>query len=441
MEQAKPKNSYLGPMIIVGTLAILILILITVVGIFLFANQFDSSQSGRLNLFIGSNPLNQIDFDEIDPALALSSLGGMPESDVILEAIDKDRPETALASLLFHPTLTNNETAGGFLQLAMTYGNQDKNKATFSNKMACQVATLAPNMPDTVRADIFLQAGEGLIELDEPSLAKLCLNQAFTIASKSPFLQAAHRRDIFERLQKNYIIFGERELARESLNLSANPPQLTLITEEQTVLPKNEAVPVPQDIQEVEANRWRAAQELAALLVERGGTAPQEVIDTLTEALIAEDQQKLSFYESEITKTTQLSKKIDFILAQIAWMSIKYRVARRGYGITLVPQWEAEAEQIRADLTKAYENLFTLYADLIVALPDVSRIDKAAEERLRSEILAGELGRYPNYPEEQRRKQLLDATEQLKTSQPAIGIFVGVDNIDNQQMYRLIPIE
>ena len=114
MEQAKPKSSYLGPMIIVGTLAILIIILITTSSIFYFANQFDSNQSGPLNPFVSSSPLNQIDVDEIDPALALASLGGMPESDVILEAIDKARPEAALAGLLFNPTLTNKEAPGGF---------------------------------------------------------------------------------------------------------------------------------------------------------------------------------------------------------------------------------------------------------------------------------------------------------------------------------------
>ena len=112
MQQAKPKNSYLSAIIIVSTLAILIIILIMVVGIFLFAGQFGSDSSSQINPLIGSNPINQINVDHIDPALALASLGGMSESDVILEAIDKARPETALAGLLFHSTLTNKESAG-----------------------------------------------------------------------------------------------------------------------------------------------------------------------------------------------------------------------------------------------------------------------------------------------------------------------------------------
>ena len=103
-----------------------------------------------------------------------------------------------------------------------------------------------------------------------------------------------------------------------------------------------------------------------------------------------------------------------------------------------MPEWEAQAEQIRADLTKTYENLYALYADLIIALPEVSQIDKATEEKLRREVLAGELGRYPNYPEEQRRQQLLDATNQLITTQPELNIFVGISQIANRPVYRLI---
>jgi hypothetical protein len=92
-------------------------------------------------------------------------------------------------------------------------------------------------------------------------------------------------------------------------------------------------------------------------------------------------------------------------------------------------------------LTKTYETLFALYADLIVALPEVSQIDKATEERLRREILAGELGRYPNYPEEQRRRQLLDATNQLIITQPELNIFVGVGQLTGQEIFRLYSPE
>jgi hypothetical protein len=63
-----------------------------------------------------------------------------------------------------------------------------------------------------------------------------------------------------------------------------------------------------------------------------------------------------------------------------------------------VPEWEAESEEIRATLTKSYETLYALYADQVVALPQASQVSKATEERLRLEILAGELGSLPKLP-------------------------------------------
>jgi hypothetical protein len=113
---------------------------------------------------------------------------------------------------------------------------------------------------------------------------------------------------------------------------------------------------------------------------------------------------------------------------------VKYRIARRGYGISLVPEWESQAESIRAELTKSYELLFALYADLIVAIPNADQIDLATEEVLRRENLAGILGRYPNYPAEQRLAQLLQATAHLVESRPGEKMrvvvlpYAGVDS-------------
>ena len=214
-----------------------------------------------------------------------------------------------------------------------------------------------------------------------------------------------------------------------------------MITEERAILPKNRPVLLTTEIQESEAKRWLAAQELAAQLVSLGGNASPEAVTALADALVLEDLLKLAYFDNELENATLLSKRLDLILAKIAWLSVKYRVARNGYGLSLVPEWEEQAEQIRADLTKTYEPLYALYSDLIIGLPEVSQIDKATEERLRTEILAGELGRYPNYPEEQRRTQLLNATEQLIKTQPELGIFVGVGTVDDREMFTLTTLE
>lgn len=449
MQQVRTKNPHLGLIIVVSTLTILMLILLAAVGIFLFGGQLSGASSANVSSLLGRNPLNAINTGEIDPALALASLGGVSESDVIIEAIRKNRAETGLAALLYRPTVADKESAGDFLLLAGAFrANGNPEKSFLCYQLAGTVATLSPNLPDTARTDILLESGEQLINLNQVEWAKFYLDQAFMLAAKSPFLQAAHRRSVFEKLQKNYITLYEspynvaeaRLLARQSLDLMAKPVNSVLDPDKQAViLPQtNEAITLSQEGQQAEALRWTRAQELAALLVERGGKAPPKAITDLKMALLGEDEQKLPFYDNELAVTTQISRKIDITIAKIDWLSTKYRLAKQAYGFSIIPEWEAQAEQIRANLTKSYESLFALYADLIIALPEVSQIDKATEEKLRREVLAGQLGRYPNYPEEQRRRQLVDATNQLITTQPELNIFLGVGEIAGQPVYRLI---
>lgn len=209
---------------------------------------------------------------------------------------------------------------------------------------------------------------------------------------------------------------------------------MVTVVEAPPVLPVAEPPLMSLEVQQAEAARWEAAQALSSALVVRGGYAPPELVAALREALIAEDQVKLPYFNSQLAAAPQLSVQISIVQARINWLSTKYRIARRGYGISLVPEWEIQAESIRAELTKSYELLYALYADLIIAIPDAEQIDLATEEILRRENLVGSLGRYPNYPAEQRIAQLLQATAHLVESRPGEKMrvvvlpYAGVDS-------------
>lgn len=429
------RRTHLGLLVVVIVFAILMFIVLTAVGVLLFTTQLRPARPVNLGFITFSSPL---DVEQVDPALALASLGGVPGADLITEAAEKSRPETALAETLFQPQLSDTESAGSFLLLAPIYAERgEQEKSLFCYRMAGIIATLSPELPTTTRADLFFQVSEGLMAFGENESAKFYLDQAFVLALRSPFLQRVHRRQIFEQLQRNYIALGERGLARRSLDLSANPPDLEFLADEGFLITAGQPVVLPPDVQEAEAHRWLRAQELAAILVERGGNAPAEVYEALHIALLEEDAQKMPFYETELAAEAQLSRKIDLILAQIDWLSIKYRVARQGYGLSLVPEWDEQPEKIRADLTKAYEALFALYADLMVTLPTAGQIDRGTAEKLRREVLAGELGRYPNYPEQQRKKQLLEAMAKLIATQPELNIYVDLRQIGDEELFTL----
>jgi hypothetical protein len=381
------------------------------------------------------DPLTLVNADRIDPALAVAGLGGVGDADLVARAVAQARADTALASLVFSPSIEDRESAGDFLLLASRYRSDNRPEhATASYRLAGTIATLSPDLPDTLRADTFVLAGEGLAGLKEFGLAQLYLDQAYNIAAVSPYLQAATRRTIFQRLNQGYRAIGDRERARISLEQSAEPFPMVTVAEAPPVLPAAEPPLMSLEAQQAEARRWQAAQGLATALLERGGNAPPELVAALREALIAEDQAKLPDFDAQLAAAPQLSVQISVIQTRINWLAVKYRVARRGYGISLVPEWEAQAEAIRAELTKSYELLFALYADLIVAMPNAEQIDSATEEILRREILAGTLGRYPSYPAEQRVAQLLQATAHLVESRPAEEMrvvvlpYAGVDS-------------
>jgi len=381
------------------------------------------------------DPLTLVNAEAIDPALAVAGLGGVADSDLVAQALTQARADTAFAILVFSPSIGDQETAGDFLLLANRYRDDNRpEQAVVCYRLAGTIATLSPDLPDTVRADISILAGEGLADLGEFGLAQLYFDQAYNIVTASPYLQAATRRNILQRLHQGYQAIGDRERARLSLEQSAEAFPPVTVTESPPVLPVAEPPPLSLEVQQAEAARWEAAQTLTTLLVERGGHAPTEFVTALGEALVAEDQAKLPYFDAQLAATPQLSVQISVVQARINWLAIKYRVARRGYGISLVPEWEAQAEAIRAELTKSYELLYALYADLIVAMPDADQIELGAEEILRREILAGTLGRYPNYPAEQRIAQLLQATVQLVESRPgekmrvAVLPYAGVDS-------------
>jgi tetratricopeptide (TPR) repeat protein len=425
MQRTNQRRTVLGVVILVSLLAIFVSIVLTTVIIFLVTNRLSKPKSADLS----DDKAVMLDIGKIDPALALVSLGGIPEDDLLVEAIEKARPETALSAMLFYPFSPNRETAGNYLRLAVAYGETSElDKAVFCYRQAATIAVLSPNIPDNVRADIFLQAGEGLAALNKVDLSNLYLGQAFILATYSPYLQAVQRRTIFERLNRLYLQLGERLLARQSLDFSANPPPIMTLTGTASNLAPIEPTASSEAIQQVEAIRWQKAQQLAALLVERGGNAPEETYLDLRQALIQEDEQKLSLLEEELVATPQVSGKINVIATQIKWLTTKYKIAKLGYGISLVPEWETDVVQIEAQLTQSYARLFELYDELIVALPEVSQINEAKQEKLRREILFGELGQYPNYPKEMLHQQLVEVTNQILEDRPEVKIVFGTDS-------------
>ncbi len=385
------------------------------IGAFFFLRARQRTVTVRLNW---SNPIAEIKVEKVWPGVALLPLTDVDDLTAINQALAEDELESACALIVFSTELSDQERAGSLLLLGQRYNARgDRAKAKLCYRLVNTIATLSPALSDFDRANAYLQSGQGLYNLKDGDEAKFNYDLARTVALYSPYLKKTHRQRILDRLIEAYRALGEDRAEWEDLEnhimLESDEP-LALNPEEELLLGdlfKQEVV-LPE-IQEAAAERQRIAQALLDHFRERGGEAPERLIYDLAVALQVEDAVRLGTYEANLVTSSQLSDKIALAWAEVNWLTLKYVVALKGYGLSLVPEWEDQLGKIQSELSKAYEQLYALYGEQIIALPEASSIDRAWVEVLRQEIQVGRLGLYPNYPEERLIEKLREATEQL----------------------------
>jgi hypothetical protein len=175
----------------------------------------------------------------------------------------------------------------------------------------------------------------------------------------------------------------------------------------------------------LEEARRQAAFSLLQTLSETGA-APADQVAALASALQVEDAAKLALYRQELDATTQPSRRANVHWHTIRWLTLKYQVASRAFGISILPEWEAQVADIQSSLSTAYENLLFDYEDLVTALPDASLVGPGSYRVRRLVTLAGRLGQYPNYREQQMAEAIREAASSLIAAGFVDHLFVDV---------------
>ncbi len=121
---------------------------------------------------------------------------------------------------------------------------------------------------------------------------------------------------------------------------------------------------------------------------------------------------------------------------QVAWLTIKYRVARVAYGTSLVAVWEGSAPQIASQLSAAYTNLIDSYSRRLDTLAagdaEVGRL-----QLLQQALLWVRLGLFPAPVESTLSAQLSSASQQLWTRRGSAGLVIITQDDDGQHFYLL----
>jgi hypothetical protein len=392
------------------------------------------------------DPIVEVVPEEITPDLVLFPLAGAAELETVDAAIANWDLETAYAVLVYGLSFSDGQRIGRLILLGDRFAEAERDdRATLCYQQIYDTAVLSPMLNDPARADALLAAAKGWAALEQTTQALNAYDQVYVIAVGSPYLQMAHRRDLLTALEMAYRDMGD--LARAEA-YRAKIVELEELGGLQALAPTGEAPELPMGDEAISSPEVGALEEARreaafALLqsLSRGGEPSANRVGNLAQALQAEDAAKMSLYQQELEAATQLSRRINIHWQVIRWLMIKVQVATAGFGFSVVPEWEAQLADIQSALSKAHEDLFFDYEDLVTALPEASLMGPGRYEVRRQVILAGRLGRYPNYPAQQMAEKLQDAVDSLIAAGSVDQLFADVAAEEEGLRFFLSPAQ
>ncbi len=310
---------------------------------------------------------------DIEPSIALLSLAGHDDLQVLRKAVEEGELETAYVTLAFSTSLEDQERLGKWISLAQAFAESGQHrKALISYGQAYNTALLNPYLSDLERAEALIAIGKDLERMGERERALFVLRQAEALVLSSPYLKKAQRIALAQKLGKE---INPDEFA-------SNSAQPAPISKDFAILPESYYN---------SKEREKLAQALASSTTKKN-------IQALREALKSEDSARLALYQEKISSEESLPRKVGWILEKIAWLTLKYRIAIGGFGLSLVPEWEVDAPIIKKELANSYNELFTIYAEQAVSLPESPSAERAWSEIAALKAYYALIGLYPEAP-------------------------------------------
>lgn len=387
---------------------LLILTVIAAVGaaVLILTDRFTSAASPWVS------PLSAIKAGAINPALALRPLSDTPDQTVVDEALAAGSSETALAALLYSTSLDDQTRAAGLLTLATRFaGASQKERAALAARTAVDVAILSPTMPDYNRVASLAQAAQILAGAGKSGEAIHALSTAAVIAQHSGRIDSSYRQRLLEGLASDAGRMGRKDVERE-LRAALNS-ELPALDTTRAVLPKL-LIPLTgngngawSELDAATAERISLARALIASLEGNSPTPSETVRQSLEKALVREDRLREQVYGNGITQGDNLLQRVAYARARMDWLALKWRVARQGFGMALVPAWESQERDIEANLQDACDDYFVILRDAAISLPSQSEAVQGALDAIQDQIKLGRLG-LPPYAQEGELVRALD---------------------------------
>lgn len=409
--------------------------------------------SGQRNTAVDTSkwimPQTLVETKKISPAVALGILAGTSDVNSVDDTLAAGDFEGAFAQIAYGSEFTDANRVGTLLLLGNRYaGAKQITKAVWMYQYAVFLAIASPLPSDLARVQTLLEAAQGLKGLSMDANARAALDQAYLITEYSFSLPRDTRADLYDQISRVYRAFNVTKLADEARSKAAETAMLT--NEEainNTRRPFRITVTPPPDDAELNAKmdaRIRAARELLDALnlnpPKNESEMPEDLIRALGDALYDEDGVRADFYASQYDAAADASVQLGVLRERIRWLSLKYRIARLGFGISLVPEWEQDANNIKQEMNDAFREYIAITEQQAGGLEKIDEASRSTEDVLRNELVAGRWGLYSDYDETDLRAQLNEVAQQLRDGQvPSLRLdsFLRGSEI----VYILVPDE
>ncbi len=388
---------------------------------------------------LAQTPLAAVETEEIAPPLALMMLAGDPADALAQQALGAGQLATGHALLALNAQASHTGRPAAFLQLARAYAAQNKDDQALA---AChQVRTfmhLDGSIPSLERAQLLRQCAELYLTLDNEAAAVDAVEQATRLGAQTPNLLPAQRSRLFETLKPLTLQLDDGELAAQVAEYARNPyltPPGHVLTP--TLFSLVETAPADEVVEQAAVARRHAARVLAERINFTGGIDIEPERQALASALLAEDQVRKDYAQRALTGQLTPGQQLAVVLERREWAALKLMAGLGGFGVSLVPEWEANTAALFDELSSATANVDVVAQALIGAQPTA-----AAQAALRTETLTwlalqSELGHYPNAPRADLDARLRRAQEELSAAGLPPALPLALDEAATPPGFRI----
>ncbi len=401
------------------------------VGLAATGARFYFARGESVDLSQWKAPLDQVDPKRITAANSLEALAGIADTQAIDDALQQGDWESAFTDLAYSPDLPDTNRAGTLLLLGSRYAAAKQTaKAAWAYQYAAMLATISPEPSELLRVQTLLEAARGLRLLGMPSAARAALDQAYLIIEYSYSIPPETRARLFEQTATVYQAFGVANLATQarekSQEASAPAAEEAVATARRPYLLVPSDLPADQTLQDKTKARETAAKELIDQLnlkpPKSDQDLPQDLIRNLGDRLYEEDGLRNDYYTAQSKAAAEAPAQVAVLRDKIGWLALKLRVARGGFGLSIVPEWESDAKNIAGELSDAFDGLFKISEQQAGISEQAADADHHVEDVLRAELVAGRIGLYV-YDENDLRSRLDEISLRLRDEQvPALRL-------------------